>query len=229
MPKRVAVVLSGCGFLDGSEIHEATSVLIHLDLLGLEAHCFAPDIPQSSVVNHATGSPTQETRSVLSESARIARGKVRPLAQLQAKDFAAVVFPGGFGAAKNLCTFATDGAACKILPDVARVIKDFHAADKPIAMCCIAPVLAAKVLGRAAGGEGCSLTLGSDPSAIGAAARFDVTHTVKGPDEIVIDQANRLVTCPAYMYDATPGVVFRGLGRMIEAMAMLMARETARV
>lgn len=227
MPKRVAVVLSGCGFLDGSEIHEATSVLIHLDLLGLEAQCFAPDIPQSTVVNHATGSPTHETRSVLAESARIARGKVRPMAQLHAKDFAAVVFPGGFGAAKNLCTFATDGANCRVLPDVARVIKEFHAARKPLAMCCIAPVLAAKVLGPAGGGEGCTVTMGNDPGVIGAMARLDVTHVVKGPDEIVIDKPNRLVTCPAYMDDTTPGTVFRGVGRMLEAMAMLMTPEPA--
>lgn len=227
MPKRVAVVLSGCGFLDGSEIHEATSVLIHLDLLGLEAQCFAPDIPQSTVVNHATGSPTHETRSVLAESARIARGKVRPVAQLHAKDFAAVVFPGGFGAAKNLCTFATDGANCRVLPDVTRVIKEFHAARKPLAMCCIAPVLAAKVLGRAGGGEGCTVTMGNDPGVIGAMARLDVTHVVKGPDEIVIDKPNRLVTCPAYMDDTTPGTVFRGVGRMLEAMAMLMTPEPA--
>lgn len=229
MPKRVAVVLSGCGFLDGSEIHEATSALIHLDQLGLEAQCFAPDIPQSSVVNHATGSATHETRSILAESARLARGKVRPLAQLHAKDFAAVVFPGGFGAAKNLSTFATEGANCRVLPDVTRVIKEFHAAGKPMAMCCIAPVLAAKILGRAAGGDGCSLTMGNDPGVIGAMARLDASHVVKGPDEIVVDRANRLVTCPAYMYDTTPGTVFRGVGRMLEAMSLLLAPEPARV
>ncbi|XP_049566379.1 glutamine amidotransferase-like class 1 domain-containing protein 3, mitochondrial isoform X1 [Orcinus orca] len=144
---RVAVVLSGCGVYDGTELHEASSILVHLSRAGAEVQIFAPDIPQMHVIDHTKGQPSEgETRNVLTESARIARGKITDLAKLSAANHDAAVFPGGFGAAKNLSTFAVDGGDCKVNKDVERVLKEFHQAGKPIGLCCIAPVLAAKVL-----------------------------------------------------------------------------------
>ncbi|XP_059020867.1 glutamine amidotransferase-like class 1 domain-containing protein 3, mitochondrial isoform X1 [Mustela lutreola] len=150
---RVALVLSGCGVYDGTELHEASAVLVHLSRGGAKVQIFAPDIPQMHVVDHTKGQPSEsETRSlfsprnVLTESARIARGKITDLARLSAADHDAAIFPGGFGAAKNLSTFAADGKDCRVHGDVERVLKEFHAAGKPIGLCCIAPVLAAKVL-----------------------------------------------------------------------------------
>lgn len=212
----VAVVLSGCGFLDGTEIHEAVSVLIHLSRHGATISCFAPDT-SFDAVNHATGKPADQKRSVLAESARIARGKIQTLAALRAADFDAVVFPGGFGAAKNLSTFADAGAACTVNADVERVVKDFHAAKKPIGMCCIAPVIGAKVLGTKAGGPGVRVTLGAEGGAADAVAAMGSTHVAKPVTQALADDAHSLFTSPAYMYgDAKPHEVYEGIGAMID-------------
>ncbi len=213
----VAVVLCGCGRADGSEIHESVSVLIHLARLGISYRCFAPDAPQAEVVNHASGINEHATRNCMVEAARISRGEISPLASLKAADFMALFFPGGFGAAKNLCTFARDGAKATVNPDVRRVIQDFHAAKKPIGLCCIAPVLAAQVLGKASGGPGCEVTLGQPGPAADAVAGWGSTHVAKPVEAAHVDRTQRVVTSPAYMDDrATPFQVFTGIGAMVE-------------
>lgn len=216
MPVKVAVVLSGCGRGDGSEIHESVSCLIHLSRLGVEYRCFAPDGPQASVVNHATGQATSETRNMMVEAARISRGEITPLARLDADAFDAVVFPGGFGAAKNLCDFASKGAECAVHPDVARVLRGFHSRQKPVALCCIAPVLAAKVLGTKQGGPGVAVTIGSDANVASAIAAMGSSNVAKAATEEYLDAGNKVVTTPAYMCDAKPHEVFEGIGKMIE-------------
>lgn len=222
----VAVVLSGCGFLDGAEITEAVSVLVHLSRAGATVDCFAPDQAQMHVVNHATGQPAPaETRNVMTEAARIARGKIKPLAALHQGDYDAVVFPGGYGAAKNLCDFATAGADCHADPQVERVIKAFHAAGKPVGACCIAPVLLARVLGGALGGPGVSVTIGNDPGAAKAIAAMGATHVEKPVEQAHLDPARRVATAPAYMYDAPPHLVYDGIGAMIDhVMTLCRAR-----
>ena len=220
----VAIVLCGSGRADGSEIHESVSCLIHLARLGAIYRCFAPEGPQADVVDHLTGKPMRETRDMLVESARIARGEVSPLASLRTDEFDAVVFPGGFGAAKNLCTFAKDGENCSVHPEVERVIKEFHGAGKPIGMCCIAPVIGARVLGRAAGGPGVSVTVGAASPAAAAIGKMGSTHVVKSVTDAFIDEPNRIATSPAYMDDdATPWQVFEGIGKMIEGVVTLAA------
>ncbi len=214
---KIAVVLCGCGRADGSEIHETVSCLIHLSRLGATYRCFAPDAPQADVINHITGKPMPEKRNQMVEAARITRGEIAPLAKLSPADFDAVVFPGGFGAAKNLCTFAKDGENCTILPDVERVVKGFHAAGKPVAMCCIAPVIGAKVLGTESGGPGARVTIGNDSGTAKAIESWGSTTVVKKVTEALVDEAARVSTTPAYMYgEAKPHEVFEGIGRMIE-------------
>lgn len=212
-----AVVLSGCGVFDGSEIHESVAILFHLSRLGVEYQCFAPDMDQPQVIDHASGKPSPgEKRNILSESARIARGKIRPLSDLKAQDFDAVFFPGGFGAAKNLSSFAVDGAGCSVLADVERVVKSFHEAEKPVGMCCIAPVIAARVLGTASGGPGVKVTIGDDAGAAGAIAAMGAENVVKPVTEALVDSANRVITAPAYMYEAPIHEVMEGIGEMVE-------------
>jgi enhancing lycopene biosynthesis protein 2 len=212
---KVALVLSGCGVFDGSEIHEAVSCLVHLSRAGASVEMFAPDITMPAV-NHLTHQPEPQARNVLVESARIARGAIRPLAQLRAADFDGVVFPGGFGAAKNLSDFATKGAACTVEPHVQRVIKEFHGAGKPVGLCCIAPVLAARTLGTAAGGPGVSVTLGDDRGAADAVAGMGAKHVTKPVTEAAVDETARVITAPAYMYGEAPvHQVFDGIGEMI--------------
>jgi enhancing lycopene biosynthesis protein 2 len=169
------------------------------------------------------------------EAARIARGRVAPLSTLRTPDFDAAIFPGGFGVAKNLCTFAKEGANCTVIPEVERVVKEFHEAGKPIGMCCIAPVIAARVLGTKAGGPGCQVTLGEDTGAAAAIGKMGATSVPRKVTEAVTDSANRLATAPAYMDgSATPWQVYEGIGKMIEqVLAMTMkpmgTRQPARV
>lgn len=229
MPKSCAVVLSGCGRADGSEITEAVSILIHLARLGVHAACFAPDAPQTAVINHVTNqaAPSGQTRNMMVEAARIARGKVAPLSKLDEKEFAGLVFAGGFGAAKNLSTFAHAGDAggpnCTVLPDVERIVKAFHAAKKPLGFACISPVIAARVLGTRGGGPGVKVTIGKDEGTAGAIATMGATNVTRAVTEAYVDEANRVATTPAYMYDeANPYEVFEGIGRMCEAVAGMM-------
>lgn len=232
MTRMVAVVLSGCGFRDGSEIIESVSVLVHLARHGLAVKCFAPEGPQAEVYNHATGKPMPagQTRNMLVEAARIARGDIAPVSKLSvvvgAATFDAVVFPGGFGAAKSLCGFARSGAAsgaeCEVLPDVERVVKEFHAAGKVIGACCIAPVLVARVLGTRAGGPGCAVTVGTDEGVAAAIGTMGARHVAKGVTEAFVDAKARVVTTPAYMFDSDPHSVFTGIGAMIDGIVGLM-------
>jgi enhancing lycopene biosynthesis protein 2 len=220
---RVAVVLCGSGRADGSEIHESVACLVHLARLGATYRCFAPDEPQAEVVNHLTGKATGETRNQLVEAARIARGEISPLSTLREQDFDAIVFPGGTGAAKNLCTFAKDGAALTVHADVERLLRAFHGAGKPIGMCCIAPVMGAKVLGTNAGGPGVAVTIGHDEAVAAAIGQWGSRNVPRGADEAETDGRNRVVTSPAYMdAKATPHQVFEGIGRMIESVVELM-------
>jgi enhancing lycopene biosynthesis protein 2 len=224
MSKRIAVVLCGCGRGDGSEIHESVSLLIHLSRIGASYKCFAPDSPQFEVINHATGKIVQgQTRNMLVEAARISRGDITPLDKLALPDFDALAFPGGFGAAKNLCNFALKASDCEVLPDVARIIREFHAAKKPIALACIAPVLAARVLGTRQNGPGVLVTIGSDEKTADAIRTMGSQHAGRGVTESCTDMKNKIITTPAYMFDATPYEVFTGIGKMVDDLALLLA------
>lgn len=224
--RKAAVILCGSGRADGSEITEAVSVLVHLSRLGFAAACFAPNRAQADVVDHATGAATAERRHCMTEAARISRGDIRPLDALDPREFDLLAVPGGFGAAKNLCTFAKDGAACTVDADLERAVRAFHAARKPIAMCCIAPVIVAKTLGRGAGGPGVRVTLGlAQGGGPDAVAGWGSTHEPRPATEACVDEANLVTTAPAYMHgEATPHEVFAGIGAMIEAAARLARR-----
>ena len=195
---RVGVMLAGCGVYDGAEIHEAVLTLLALDEHGADIVCLAPDGEQMHVVNHLTGDATGETRNVLIESARIARGDVTDVAQVKAGELDALVFPGGFGAAKNLCDFATKGADCVTHPEVARLVGEMHAAGKPLGFACIAPALAAAIF-RDAGVSGVNLTIGSDEGTAAAIEQMGAVHLDCPVREARTDEANKVVTSPAYM------------------------------
>ncbi|MBI4966500.1 MAG: isoprenoid biosynthesis glyoxalase ElbB [Rhodospirillales bacterium] len=208
---KVAVVLSGCGVYDGSEIHEAVLTLLALDRAGARARCFAPDIAQRHVIDHRTGKETKESRNVLVEAARIARGQIEDLKTFDAKEFDAILFPGGFGAAKNLSSFAFDGANCQIDPDVARAVKAMHAAKKPIGALCIAPTLIAKLLAPV------EVTIGSDAGTAKAIESMGAHHTKTAHGDVVVDRANRVATSPCYMLDATISQIADGAQNTVTA------------
>jgi enhancing lycopene biosynthesis protein 2 len=211
--KKIGVVLSGCGFRDGSEIHEAVFALLAIDLAGAEAVCIAPDI-ELSEVNHCTMELTGAKRKVLIESARIARGKIKNISEIKAADLDALVLPGGFGAALNLCDFAQKGAAAAVNPEVSRLVKEIHAAKKPIGAICIAPALIAAILGKDVGP---TLTIGTDPGTAAEIGKTGAKHQDCLPTEIVIDQANKIVTTPAYMLAGRISEVYEGIGKCVKA------------
>jgi enhancing lycopene biosynthesis protein 2 len=214
MSARVGVVLSGCGVFDGSEIHEAVSILIALDKHRAKIVCMAPNIAQSETINHTTKKPDSQSRLVLEEAARIARGNIRDIAGVRADELDALVFPGGYGATKNLSTFATDGPNCKVNEHVGRLLREMVKAKKPIGLACIAPVLAARVLGTA--GLKPKLTIGTDMGTADAINAMKGEHQNTGETDICIDEANRLVTTPCYMNDVGPWTTYQGAEKMVE-------------
>ncbi len=209
-PKKFAVVLSGCGVYDGSEIHEATLTLYAISKNGGEYDIFAPDVPQHHVVNHLTGEEMQETRSVLVESARIARGKITRLIEFDASAYDAVIFPGGYGAAKNLSTWAFDGPEAYVLPEVETCIHDMVKAGKPIGALCIAPVILARVLGDV------KVTIGDDQETIEGLQKAGATHVKTTHGQIIVDEKYNIVTSPCYMLDATIAQVGEGAENVVK-------------
>ncbi|MEO0036633.1 MAG: isoprenoid biosynthesis protein with amidotransferase-like domain, partial [Pseudomonadota bacterium] len=185
---RFAVILSGCGVFDGSEIHEAVLTLLAIDRLGGRYRCYAPDRPQMHVVNHLSGQVAPgESRNVLVESARIARGQIADLATFDPAETDALILPGGFGAAKNLSSFATEGAACTVDPGVERAVRAMVAAGKPVGALCIAPAVLARILG-----DGVELTIGEDPATAAAIEAAGARHCVAGRAEVVVDRARKV-------------------------------------
>jgi enhancing lycopene biosynthesis protein 2 len=213
--KRVGVVLAGCGFLDGAEIHEATLTLFFLDRRHARVTVMAPDVEQMHVVNHLRGEPAEgDRRNVLAESARIARGRIVDLAKVKAADLDALVFPGGFGAAKNLCTFAVDGRSMKVNPEVERLIREMALAKKPVGFICIAPVIGAKVLGELKP----RLTIGSDAATAAAVDAFGAVHVDCAVDQIVVDERHKIVSTPAYMLGPWIADVGAGIEKLVAAL-----------
>lgn len=211
--KKIAVCLSGCGFLDGAEIHESVLTLLAIDQAGAKAVCCAPDVAQAGVVNHATQKPDSAWRNVLVESARIARGEIKNIAEVRAADVDALIFPGGFGAAKNLCTFATDGPNCRVNPDVERLAGEMLAAKKPIGAICIAPAMLARIVGKKDLHP--TMTIGTDKATAAAMNQMGAVHCDCAVTEMVVDAQHKIVTTPAYMTGKGPAEVFEGIRKLV--------------
>lgn len=211
MTKKVAVILSGCGVYDGAEIHESVITLLRLDQRGAQVQCFAPNIAQLHVINHLSGEEMPETRNVLVESARIARGAIKDLRDAKAEDFDALIVPGGFGAAKNLSNFAVEGAGCSVHPDVLALAEAFADARKPVGLICISPALAAKIYG-----PGVVCTIGNDTDTSAAIDKMGGRHEECDVHDIVEDTQRRLVTTPAYMLAQSISEAAGGIYKLVD-------------
>lgn len=214
--KKIAVILAGSGVFDGSEIHEATLTLLYLCEQGASVQCFAPNIEQTHVINHSTQKESQETRNVLVESARIARGNVKDVKELRADQFDGLIIPGGFGAAKNLSDFAFKGANCTVNEDVLTAAKAFVQAEKPIGLICIAPHLAPKIFGR-----GVIFTIGNNESTAAEIEKMGAVHQPCEVSNIVEDKANKLITTPAYMLGQSIGEIAVGIKKLVTRILQL--------
>jgi enhancing lycopene biosynthesis protein 2 len=212
MDKKFAIIIGGCGHRDGSEIHETTMTMLAIEKHGCTYELFAPDRDQYHVVNHLTGAEMAETRNMLVEAARIARGKIKSLDDFRANNFDAVIFPGGFGVAKNFFNYAFKGAKATVEEDIIQIINDIKALDKPIGALCIAPVLLAKVLNNI------TVTIGNDD-----ATAHDITlmgsHNINtSAGEVISDKINKVFTTPAYMLDSTIQDIAEGADNLISTM-----------
>ncbi len=220
MPK-VGVILSGSGVFDGSEIHETVLILLALDRHGADAVCLAPDAPQADVINHHRGEKADgDSRNILVESARIARGKIRDIATVKAAELDAVILPGGYGAVKNLSDFASRGPECRVHPEVARLIRDMHQARKPIGAVCIAPAVIAAVLGR--DGIPVELTIGTDMATARNLEAMGVRHIKCPVREVIVDEERRVVSSPAYMLAGRISEVADGVDKTVACLMDLV-------
>lgn len=217
--KKIGVVLSGCGVRDGSEIHEAVLALLAIDQCGAEAVCMAPDI-EFPETNHLTMQETGAKRNVLVESARIARGNIRDIKEVKASDLDAIILPGGFGAAKNLCDFAMKGAAASVNPEVARLLREMAAAKKPIGAICIAPVVIAAVLGKELAP---TVTIGNDAATAAEIGKTGAVHQECPVTSVVVDCEKMVVTTPAYMLANRISQVHEGIGKCVQDVYSLIS------
>lgn len=217
--KTIGVILCGSGFKDGSEVRESVGVLWALSQHSVKVRCFAADDAQTDVVNCLTGEPMKETRNMLIESARIARGHIEALSQMKTQELDAVIIPGGFGAAKNLCDFAFKGSEGKVRADVQQILEQMHAQKKPIGAVCIAPAIVALALK----GKGVSLTLGAASETAQEIEKLGQKHVVCLPQNCVVDEAHLVVSSPAYMYDDAPlHQIFEGIGKLVNETVRLI-------
>jgi enhancing lycopene biosynthesis protein 2 len=217
--KRIGVLLSGCGVYDGSEIHEAVLTLLALDKAGAEAVCLAPDIAQHHVINHCTGEAMPgESRNVLIESARIARGVISDLKKIDTLALDGLILPGGYGAAKNLSDYAFKGSDCLIEPDVAKAVSSFYKTGKPVGFLCISPVIAAKVLGH----EGIELTIGNDTETAAAIEAMGAKHIPCKVSGTHISKKGAVISTPAYMLGPGIGDIAEGIEKLVNELLSMI-------
>ncbi len=215
--KQIGVILSGCGVFDGAEIHESVLTLLALVREGAEVHFFAPDIEQSDVINHITGEAMSESRNVLVESARIARGNIKPLNLADPSVLDGLIVPGGFGAAKNLSDFASKGVDCEVNPELKQLVKAMYQAGKPLGFICIAPALLPKLLG-----ERVRLTIGTDVDTAEMIDSMGGEHITCPVDDIVVDIEHKIVTTPAYMLAQDIVQAAQGIDKLVHNLLELI-------
>lgn len=217
----VAVCLSGCGVFDGSEIHEAVLTMLALDQAGAQIICCAPNVDQAAVINHLSRSPvTGNPRNVLIESARIARGNITDLTQIKATQIDALIFPGGFGAATNLCNFAEKGHKCTVNPQVERLVNEMLEAHKPIGAICIAPAMLARI--ACLRGIHPNVTIGNDKSTAIAIQNMGAHHIDCSCESFIVDETHKIITTPAYMLGNGPAAIYEGIRKLVAEVIRLM-------
>ena len=216
MPKKIGLLLSGCGVYDGAEIHESVCAMLAIDRAGGEIVCIAPDIPQHHVINHLAGKEAEgEKRNVLVESARIARGNIKKISDIDASQIDALIIPGGFGSAKNLSSYAFDGDKCSVNEDVKKLVREIVRAGKPLGAICITPVVVAKIFEGEP--EKPELTIGNDPDTIGKIEAMGSAHCQCSVSEFHIDRKNKIVSTPAYMLGTRISDVADGIEKLVKA------------
>lgn len=216
--RKIAVILSGCGVFDGSEIHESVLTLLALAKAGVEYQCFSLNLPHKQVINHLTKQPMSETRNILIESARIARGNIKDIKEATVSDFDAAIFPGGMGAASNLCNFSDKGSECQVEEATLAFAKAMHEARKPLGFICIAPVMIPHMIGAEV-----AFTIGTDKEVASKVEAMGGKHKECSVNECVIDEKNKVVSTPAYMLAQSIAEVAVGVEKLVQAVLKLIS------
>ncbi|MDR1793403.1 MAG: isoprenoid biosynthesis glyoxalase ElbB [Bacteroidales bacterium] len=211
MRKKIAIIVGGCGHKDGSEIHETTMTMLAVAKQGADYQLFAPDREQYHVLNHLTGEVMNEKRNLLIEAARIARGNILPLEKFNVENFDAVIFPGGFGVAKNFFDYALKGVDCQVDTEIASIIKSTHAAQKPIGALCISPVLIAKVI------DNVTITIGKDAATASDIQTMGSKNINADYNDVVIDRKNKIFSTPCYMLNVDIAQIAEGAENLVKA------------
>jgi enhancing lycopene biosynthesis protein 2 len=214
---KVALILSGCGNRDGSELQETLSLMLALDRRNWHYQCFAPQ-GTFRVVSHVDGKEEGQ-RDIFEEAARIARGNILPIEQFNISDYDVLALPGGMGAARNLSTFAFDGPRMEVVDSVQDAILETYRAGKPVVAMCIAPMVLAKVLGR----YEVELTLGPDDNQASQVAKgFGCKVRACGPTDVCVDDEHKVLTTPAYMAATRISEIFAGAENMVAELERLL-------
>lgn len=216
---KIAIILSGCGNRDGSELQETLSLMLAIDHRGWQYQCFAPK-GEYTVVSHLDGSEADSPRDIYMESARIARGNIRPITDYRPADYDALALPGGMGAARNLSTFAFDGDRMTVRADVERAILDTYQVHKPILAMCIAPMVLAKVLGQ----QGVTITLGGPCPPAEVAKRLGARVENCGATDVCIDREHNVYTTPAYMAATRISEIFEGADHLVQCLVKIESK-----
>ncbi len=222
---KIGIVLAGCGVKDGSEIHESVLTLLAIRKNSADPVFMAADLNQMDVINHLTDETSPEKRNVITESARIARGNIKDIKEVGENDLDALIFPGGYGAAKNLCDFAVKGENCAVDPDVSKLVKDMHAARKPVGFVCIAPVICAAVFRRDPKVKP-RLTIGADPVTAAKLEKMGAEHVSCRATEICVDEKNLFVSTPAYMSAQCITEVEKGISNLVDTVIKIASRSS---
>lgn len=222
---KIGIVLAGCGVKDGSEIHEAVLALLAVRKNSAEPVFMSPGLDQADVVNHLTDEASPEKRNIMTESARITRGNIRNIKEVGEKELDALIFPGGYGAAKNLCDFAVKGENCAVNPDVSRLIKEMHAARKPVGFICIAPVICAAVF-RGDPKVKPRLTIGTDPGTAAKLEKMGAEHVSRRATEVCVDEKNLFVSTPAYMSAQCITELEKGISNLVDTVAGIVSKSS---
>jgi len=212
--KKFAIILSGCGVHDGAEIHETVATMIALKKNNADYQCFAPNRKQYHVINHLTGAEVGEERNILVESARLARGKIKEIEEYKPEDFDGLIFPGGFGVAKNLCNYAIKGADCELFPDVINAIQATIDAKKPIGAECITPAMMAAYL------TGAVVTIGNDKETAAHIQQMGGHHVETKHNGVVYDPKYNLYSTPCYMLGADILEIYESAEALVKAMVL---------
>ncbi len=210
--KKIALLLSGCGYLDGTEVTECVSTIIKLSELGTKWTPFSISKSYSPTSHFAPEHSPPGPLNCLEESARITRSQMTDLKEIRVKDYDALVIPGGYGVAKNFCSWALDGPSCSVDKNVKSVIEEFHSLSLPIGAWCIAPALVSRVLGQ----HNIQVTIGNDTETAAGIEKTGAIHVPCSVTDFVTDRENKIISTPAYMLQAQPHEVFQGISSALK-------------